>query len=125
MLLSLLFLLIVGAGRTDVFLPIWLQKSVGKWTTYGGGGYWINPGADNRNWWFAGWLLQRQITEHFTLGAEIFHDTARQCGGSSDTVMNGGGIWDLSDRYHILFSAGHAVQGPSRFLGNAAFQLVG
>ena len=24
--------------RTDVFLPLWLQKSVGKWTAYGGGG---------------------------------------------------------------------------------------
>jgi hypothetical protein len=114
----------LGSGNTDVFLPIWLQKSFGKWTTYGGGGYWINPGQDNRNWWYAGWLLQRQITEHFTLGAEIFHETTPQWGGSSNTKMNGGGIWDLSDRYHILFSAGHTVQGPSSFIGYVAFQIT-
>ena len=114
----------LGSGNTDVFLPIWIQKKFGKWTTYGGGGYWINLGQDNRNWWFAGWLLQRQMTEHLTLGTEIFHDTAQQWNGSSDTIVNGGGIWDLSDRYHILFSAGHTFQGPSSYIGSVAIQIT-
>ena len=35
-----------GVGRT--FLPIWVQKTMGEWTVYGGGGYGINPGADGK-----------------------------------------------------------------------------
>ncbi len=37
----------LGAGKVQAFLPIWIQKDVGKWTSYGGGGYWINPGDGN------------------------------------------------------------------------------
>jgi len=114
----------ISTENTDVFLPIWLQKNFGKWTSYGGGGYWIHPGTDNQNWWFVGWLLQRQVTEHLSLGGEIFHETAQEHNGSSDTVLNGGGTWDLSDRYHLLFSAGHTVQGPSSFIGYLAFQIT-
>jgi hypothetical protein len=28
-----------------------VQKSAGDWSTYGGG-YWINPGVGNKNFWF-------------------------------------------------------------------------
>jgi hypothetical protein len=52
-------------------LPLWMQKDLGKWTTYGGGGYGINPGH-----WFVGWQHQRQITDKLTLGAELFHRSA-------------------------------------------------
>jgi len=36
----------LGNGRAWGKLPIWLQKSWGPWTTYGGGGYAINPARD-------------------------------------------------------------------------------
>ena len=39
----------------------------------GGGGYWVNPGAGNRNWWFAGWQVQCQLLINVTPGVEIFH----------------------------------------------------
>ena len=32
----------LGAGKTRVYLPVWLQKDFGDWTIYGGGGYWID-----------------------------------------------------------------------------------
>ena len=35
----------LGNGKVQVFLPLWFQKSWGPWQTYGGGGYWINPGT--------------------------------------------------------------------------------
>jgi hypothetical protein len=38
----------LGSGETQAFLPVWVQKSFGAWQTYGGGGYWINPGTGNR-----------------------------------------------------------------------------
>ncbi|MDE2302104.1 MAG: hypothetical protein KGK11_06045 [Sphingomonadales bacterium] len=97
----------LGAGEVQAFLPVWLQKDLGKWTTYGGGGYWINPGPGNRNYWYAGWLLQRQFTATLMLGAEVFHQTASMVGHSGTTGFNLGGQYDLSDHHHLLFSAGH------------------
>jgi Putative MetA-pathway of phenol degradation len=114
----------LGTGHAQVFLPLWLQKSFGPWTTYGGGGYWINPGTDNRNWWFVGWLVQRQLTSKWTLGAEVFHETAKEAGGESDTRFNVGTIFDFSDTYHLLLSAGHTLQGPSGFQAYGAFQIT-
>jgi hypothetical protein len=114
----------LGTGHAQVFLPIWLQKSLGPWTSYGGGGYWINPGADNRNWWFVGWLVQRQLSSKLTLGAEIFHETPKEEGGKSDTRFNVGTIFDLSDTYHLLLSAGHTIQGPFGFQAYVAFQAT-
>ena len=114
----------LGTGHTDIYLPIWFQKNFGQWTTYGGGGYWINPGPENRNWWFAGWLIQRQIASNLALGAEIFYETAKVEGGQASAAVNAGGIWDLSERYHLMFSAGHTIKGSSAFQGYAALQVT-
>ena len=103
----------LGAGHMREFLPIWLQKDLGDWTTYGGGGYWINPGAGNRDYWFAGWLLQRKITDNFTFGGELFHQTENTISGRDTTGFNLGGIYDFTDRYHLLFSAGRGLQSVS------------
>lgn len=96
----------LGAGYWQEFLPLWIQKDWGKWTTYGGGGYWINPGPGNRDYWFCGWLLQRQLTEQFALGAEVFHQTASMDGRSASSGFNVGGIYDFTEHYHLLVSAG-------------------
>ncbi len=48
----------LGSESAQVLLPVWIQKSYGKWTTYGGGGYWVARGSGNQNSWYAGWLLQ-------------------------------------------------------------------
>ncbi len=114
----------LGSGHVQAFFPLWLQKSFGPWTSYGGGGYWINPGKGNHNWWYTGWLLQRDITPTLTLGGEIFHETPSEKAGDSDTRLNFGGIYNFSDTYHLLFSAGHTVQGPSTFQGYLAFQIT-
>ena len=97
----------LGAGQVQVFLPVWLQKNFGKWTTYGGGGYWINPGPGNRNYWFTGWLLQRQVTAKLALGGEVFHHTAAMVGRGGSTGFNLGGQYDFTEHHHLLFSAGH------------------
>ncbi len=117
----------LGTGHAHAFLPLWLQKSFGDWTTYGGGGYWINPGAGNRNYWFAGWLLQRKITENLVLGGEIFHQTASVVGGKEQTSFNLGGIYDISENHHILFSAGRGLQNATttnEFSYYVAYQLT-
>jgi len=103
----------LGAGYVREFFPVWIQKNFGKWTTYGGAGYWNNPGPGNRNYWFMGWLLQRQITEHLALGTEVFHQTADTVAGVYITGFDVGGIYDFTDRYHLLFSAGRGLHDPS------------
>lgn len=100
----------LGTGRTHAFVPLWVQKDFGDWTTFGGGGYWINPGPGNKNHWFMGWVLQRKITDNLTLGVELFHQTPDTIGGMQSTGFNLGGIYDFSDRYHFLFSAGKGIQ---------------
>jgi len=103
----------LGAGAVRVFLPLWIQKDFGKWTTYGGGGYWINPGLGNQNYWFAGWLLQRQVSEKLAIGAEVFHQTPDQPDESDTTGFNVGGTYDFNEHYHLLFSAGRGLQNIS------------
>ncbi len=114
----------LGGGHVPVFLPLWLQKSWGPWTTYGGGGYWSNPGSGNRNFWQLGWLLQRDITKSVTLGAELFYFGKDTSGGRDRTGCNIGGIINLSEEDHILFSAGRDLAGDNRFSAYLAYQLT-
>ncbi len=112
----------LGAGHINIFLPIWVQKSWGPWTTYGGGGYEYHPGDDNKNYWFAGWLLQRDLSKMLTLGAEIFNNSPKAKGRSDETGFNVGGYLNLSEKHHILFSAGRDLKGPNTFFSYLAYQ---
>jgi hypothetical protein len=114
----------LGSGDIQVFLPIWVQKGWGPWKTYGGGGYWINPGTDNKNYWFFGWEVQRDITEYLTLGAEIFHQTPSEVGGESNTGFNVGSIVNFSDLHHLLLSAGTDFSGPNNASFYVGYQLT-
>lgn len=100
----------LGADLTTEFIPIWIQKDFGRWTTYGGGGYWHNPGVGNKDYWFVGWLLQRQVTHNLALGGEIFHQTADTVGGRGSSGFNVGGVYDFSQREHLLFSFGRGLE---------------
>jgi hypothetical protein len=114
----------LGSGDIQTFLPIWLQKSFGNFTTYGGGGYWINPGAGNKNYWLLGWEAQDDLSEALTLGGEIFHYTASTVEGGDRTGFNAGGIINIDDHNHILFSAGTDIHGPALFSMYIAYQLT-
>ena len=94
-----------------MFLPMWAQKSFGDWTTYGGGGYWINQhGEDDKNYWFFGGLLQRKVTDKLSVAGEIFHQTANKVGEDDSTGFNFGAIYDFNEHNHFLFSAGRGLQ---------------
>jgi hypothetical protein len=114
----------LGSGNTQLFIPVWLQKSFGDWTTYGGGGYWFHPGTDNRDYWYAGWEVQRKITESLTLGGEVQFHTADTVAADAVWALNAGGIWDLSERYHVIFSAGHSITGPGEFQSYLGLQIT-
>ena len=114
----------LGNGQAQWFLPLWLQKKFGDWTTYGGGGYWFNPGHDNRNYVYAGWEIQRKLSESFSAGMEIQFRTADTVTANSRVALNAGGMWDLSENHHLLFSAGHSLNGPGEFQAYLAYQFT-
>ena len=100
----------LGVGHVQVFLPMWFQKSFGDWTIDGGGGYWINQGGADKNFWFSGVLLQRKVTDKLTVGGEIFHQTADTVDGDDSTAFNFGAVYDFNEHDHFLFSAGRGLQ---------------
>jgi len=102
----------VGADRFGLFLPIWAQKDFGKWSLFGGGGYDINPGPENRNFWLTGLGLSRTLTDRFTMGAEIYRQTADTPGGEVFTGLNIGAAYKMTDHWSLLASAGPGIQNP-------------
>jgi hypothetical protein len=114
----------LGAGHTQVYLPVWIQKGWGPWTTYGGWGWWRNPGEGNRNWTYAGWLLQRDFGERLTLGGELFRTTASTLDGETSSGFDLGGQVNLGEMHHLLFSAGRNVSGERQTFAYLGYQLT-
>ena len=112
----------LGTGHTHIFIPLWLQKSSGPWTTFGGGGFWWNPGAGNRNNWYVGWA--QRIAGGQWIGTEVFYTTPSQVGGKANLGFNLGLVLDLSEHHHLLFSAGRSIVGDVLWQSYTAYQLT-
>jgi hypothetical protein len=113
----------LGNGAAQWFFPIWLQKSFGSWMSYGGGGFWHNPGRGNKDYWFFGLEVQNQVTKQLALGAELFHSTAEQTvDGSAQTGFNVGAIYDFDDGHHLLFSVGRGFENDNVLTSYLAYQ---
>ena len=102
---------VLGAGHWKVLLPVWLQKGFGAWTTYGGVGWWRNPGGGNRDFLQYGWLLQRELAEGWSLGAEVFHQDSAGSGQPAFTTWDLGFEAALMDHLQLVGSGGRVVQG--------------
>ena len=100
-------------GHATLFLPVWLEKDFGKWSTFGGGGYDLNPGAGQRNYTLAGWALTRNITNRLNLGAEINHQTRSTAAGSASTSLALGLIYQMTKHWALLASGGPNLERPS------------
>jgi hypothetical protein len=111
----------LGSGSVQVLLPIWLQKSWGAWTTYGGGGYWINPGPANRNYWMFSWEAQRDLAKGVTVGAEVISNSPKACGETGETGFNLGALLSVGKGQILMFSAGRDFHGPNRFFAYVAY----
>jgi hypothetical protein len=101
----------LGNGRAWFRLPLWIQKSFGPWTTYGGGGAVLNSATGQRDYPFGGWMVQRAFGEHLSLGGEIFAQGAATDGDKGFAVLNFGGSYNFNEHFSLLFSAGHSVAG--------------
>src|SRR5262249_3101459 len=105
----------LGNGTAQVFLPLWIQKSFGAWTTYGGPGFLVDAGRPERHWWYFVWELQRRLLPELVVGGELLCFTPKTSGEPIDVRFNLGAIVDISETHHILFSAGRGLAGPNLF----------
>jgi hypothetical protein len=111
-------------NKLQVYLPLWLQKSFGRFTTYGGGGYWINPGDGNKNWIYAGWEIQYDISKHFTMGGELFYKSPAINGTHSYVGFNIGGFVNFSEKLHFIWSVGHSITNDHTTTAYAGFLIT-
>jgi outer membrane putative beta-barrel porin/alpha-amylase len=114
----------LGEGRAAFVLPLVMQKSWGKWTVYGNVGYWWQTAPNTRNYFYAGAVLEREITNRLTLGAELFGDSPKERAANSDFAFNIGGAWKLSDHLNLLFSAGRDIVGDTTAMAYVGLQVL-
>ncbi len=114
----------LGIGKTWYRFPVWLQKSWGPWTTYGGGGEVIAEAPGFKNYTFAGWLLQKQITDKFILGGELYgHGSEGALATSTEgsVMFDSGAFYCITPEFQLLFSGGQAVAGQPETYSYFAF----
>jgi hypothetical protein len=107
----------LGVGKVWYKMPLWVQKSWGEWTSYGGAGYQIVPQTGFSNFLFTGWLLQRTLSRKLTLGGEVFfHQGEGRVTPhfQSSTLIDAGGAYCFKNPgLQLLFAYGHSVGGQT------------
>ena len=93
--------------RTRFFFPLWMGKDfAGGTSLFGGGGYMVNPGSGNRDYWTGGVALTHRFGRRLQLGAEVNRQGADSVGGRPSTSMGLGAILDLKGPFRLLASGG-------------------
>jgi outer membrane putative beta-barrel porin/alpha-amylase len=114
----------LGEGRTAFVLPLVAQKSWDKWTVYGNVGYWWRKAPETHNYVYAGAVLEREINQRLTLGAELFGNPPKEIASHSEIAFNLGGTWKLSDHFNLLFTAGRDIVGDTHAMAYIGLQLL-
>lgn len=118
------------AGRSlrspnvTALLPVWLQQNWGTWSVFGGGGYAINPGTGNRDFWTGGVALSRALSERLLFGIETHRQGADTIDGRAEMSFGIGAVVRLSPHLRLLASAGPTwIEGGAPTQFHAFFAL--
>lgn len=103
----------VGEQHAALLLPLWLQRTSGAWTVFGGGACELTHGGDSRNFCMFGTALTRDVGEKLQIGAEVFHQTADTRDGRASTFATFGASYDINDNFHLAASIGPGLQHRS------------
>ncbi len=103
-----------GSGRFGLLLPVWAEKDFGPWSVFGGGGYQINPGAGQLDFWQGGVAVSRTLGERLSLGAELYGQTRDAKDGDAFRTLNVAATYKLMTHWSLLASV-----GPTWSPGNA------
>lgn len=93
--------------RTRLLLPVWIGEELGGGTmVFGGGGYEINPGSGNRDFWQAAIAITHDMSKTISVGGELAWQRPDTIDGTDQTRAGLGSIIKLSDHYSLLLSGG-------------------
>jgi hypothetical protein len=108
----------LGNGQVSYQFPFWLEKNWGTgWSSYGGGGWTLNRAPGQRDYFYGGWQVQKQLGASWNLGGEIYSQGASGLGAAGYTALNAGGSYKLTESTSFIFTFGHSVAGASHALG--------
>lgn len=96
----------MGNARVTALLPVWVQKDFGRWSAFGGGGYAINPGPGNRDYWTGGAAIVDRVTERLLVGIEVDRQGADAIGGLATTSLGVGLTYQFHGPFRFLASGG-------------------
>jgi hypothetical protein len=69
-------------------------------------------------------VLEREINEWLTLGAELFGISPKERGGRFQLAFDVGGTWKLNKHLNMLFSGGRDIVGDTTAMGYVGLQLL-
>lgn len=115
----------MGNRKVTALLPLWIQKDAGPWSFFGGGGYAINPGSGNRDYWTGGLAVTHQLTRRLLLGVEATRQGADAANGAGSTRLGVGGIYQLGAPFRLLASGGPTFEDGRPGAGFHAFLALG
>jgi len=108
----------LGNGQVSYQFPLWLEKNWGTgWSSYGGGGWTLNRAPGQRDYFYAGWQLQKQLNDAWSLGSEIYSQGASGAATAGYTALNLGGSYKFTESTSLIFTFGHSFAGASHALG--------
>jgi len=108
----------LGNGQAWYQFPVWFGKRwTNTWSSYWGAGWTLNRAPGQRDYFYGGWQLQRQLGDDWNLGGEVYSQGADAVGSAGWTALNLGGGYRLSDGASLIFSFGHSFAGASHALG--------
>lgn len=113
------------AGRVTSFFPVWVQKEAGPWKLFGGGGYNLNPGPGNRNYWSGGVALTRVLNDRLTMGMEATRHGADAIDAHPQTSFGIGGTYHINGPYSLLVSTGPLFTDGQRRVDYHGYAAVG
>lgn len=112
-----------GPRRVNLLLPVWAGRDLGPWSVFGGGGYTINRGPGQRDFWTAGLAVTRAIGPRLDLGAEVYHQGGDAADARAFTGVNLGATYKLTDHWALLAAGGPGVQN-ARQQGEASVYVA-
>jgi len=105
-------------GTPETLLPIWLQKTWGPWTAFGGSGI-------SQDVVFSGVALQHDLRGGSTLGFEVFHAKARSSAGETRTNFNVGYVEQFGEDHALMVALGRSLTKPETGVSfYAGFQII-